>query len=82
VPTLLRIDGLRVSIFSNDHPPPHVHVFKAGNEALFFLNCPSGPPTLREQYGFSERELKQIQEALKPHIIDLCAKWEEIHGNK
>lgn len=80
MPTILRINGRRVSIFPNDHPPPHVHVFGAGCEALFYLNCPAGPPTLRENYGFSEREENQIREALRPHVPELCAKWEEIHG--
>jgi len=50
---VLRIDGLRVMMFPNDHPPPHVHVFGKGGEALFYLGCPLGPPTLRDRYRFS-----------------------------
>jgi len=82
VPTVLRIDGFRMSIFSNDHPPPHVHVFGAGCEALFYLNCPSGPPTLRANYGFSERELRRIRGALSPHVKELCIRWEEIYDKR
>jgi hypothetical protein len=26
MPTILRIGGLRVTIFPNDHRPPHVHI--------------------------------------------------------
>jgi hypothetical protein len=51
VPTVLRIGGLRVTIYPNDHSPPHVHVIGATGEAVFLLNCPDGPPRLRESYG-------------------------------
>jgi hypothetical protein len=43
MPTIKRIDGLRVMIYSNDHPPPHVHVIGADREAVFELHCPAGP---------------------------------------
>lgn len=48
MPTVLRIDGLRVVIYPNDHRPAHVHVIGRRCEALFFLRCPDGPPELRE----------------------------------
>ncbi len=80
MPTILRTDGLRVSIFPNDHPPSHVHVFAGGGEALLYLNCPSGPASLRTSYRLNERELKRIREALQPDVPQLCADWKEIHG--
>jgi hypothetical protein len=82
VPTVLRIDGLRVMMFPNDHPPPHVHVFGNGGEAQFYLNCPLGPPTLRDRYRLSKSEVNRIGIALQPHIPQLCAIWEEIHDNQ
>jgi hypothetical protein len=30
VPTLIREEGFEVRIYTLDHPPPHVHVAKAG----------------------------------------------------
>lgn len=48
MPTVLRLDGLRVAIYPNDHRPAHVHVLGPGSEAVFVLNCPEGPPELRE----------------------------------
>jgi hypothetical protein len=39
VPTVLRIGGLRVVIWPNDHRPAHVHVKGAGGEAVFNLNA-------------------------------------------
>ena len=80
MPTVLRIGGLRVVIYPNDHQPPHVHVIGNGCEAIVFLNCPEGPPNLRENYGFSQSELGKILIALQASIQELCEKWSEIHG--
>jgi hypothetical protein len=52
VPTVLRIGGLRVVIWPNDHRPADVHVKGSGGEAVFNLNSPGGPSALRESYGF------------------------------
>jgi hypothetical protein len=53
MPTVLRFDGFHVVVYPADHVPAHVHVFSGGNEAIFNLNCPTGPVALRENYGFS-----------------------------
>ncbi len=80
MPPVLRFDGLRVVIYPNDHRPAHVHVIGRGCEAVFNLNCPAGPAELRENYGFSRREIPQIQNVLSEHVEELCAAWESIHG--
>ncbi|MBZ5509135.1 MAG: DUF4160 domain-containing protein [Acidobacteriia bacterium] len=80
MPTVLRFSGLRVVIYLNDHRPAHVHVIGRGSEAVFNLNCAAGPAELRENYGFSRRELSHIQTVLTKHLEELCRSWEEIHG--
>src|SRR3546814_10299414 len=60
MPTVLRIKGLRVVIFPNDHRPAHVHIDGGHRAAAFVLNCPDGPAELRENYGFRQRELTEI----------------------
>ena len=80
VPTVLRFDGLRVVVYPNDHRPAHVHVIGRGCEAVTNLNCPAGPVELRENYGFSRRELTHIQSVLAEHLDELCRAWEGIHG--
>jgi len=80
MPTALRLDGLRVTIYPDDHRPAHVHVTGGGGEAVFLLNCPEGPPELRESYGFSTKDVGRIQRNLAPHVSELCKKWVEIHG--
>jgi hypothetical protein len=80
MPTVLRVDGFRVVVYPNDHRPPHVHVIGMGHEAVIELNCQKGPVKLRENYGFSRRELTQIVEMLEGNLGQLCAAWEGIHG--
>jgi hypothetical protein len=67
-------------IYPNDHRPAHVHVIGQGHEAVFALNCSSGPTTLRENYGFSRSDLAWIQNVLNQHLAVLCSAWEKIHG--
>ena len=81
MPTVLRMDGLRVVIFPSDHRPAHVHVKGAEGEAVFILHCPDGPPTLRESYGFRLADLGGIKEALSGALAVLCAEWSAIHGH-
>lgn len=58
-------------IYPNDHRPAHVHVIGRGCEAVFHLNRPAGPVELRENYGFSRREIANSNK--------LCGDWERIH---
>ena len=81
MPTVLRFKGWRVVVYPNDHRPAHVHVIGKGCEAVFNLNCPAGSVELRENYGFSRREINQISRALTEHLAEVCAAWENIHGN-
>jgi Domain of unknown function (DUF4160) len=81
MPTVLRLNGLRVTIYPNDHRPAHVHVIGAGLEAVFKLNCPYGPPELRESLGFSLKELNQLSLQLQTELTLLCKEWGRIHGD-
>ncbi|WP_031229587.1 DUF4160 domain-containing protein [Asticcacaulis sp. YBE204] len=81
MPTVLQIGNIRVIIYTNDHPPPHVHAVK-GNEARarFALNGPDGPVELMEQEGFKPTEVRKIGEAIAENLTAICEKWSEIHG--
>ena len=75
-----RFNGYRVVIWLNDHRPAHVHVIGKGGEAVFKLHCPEGPPELREVYGLSTKQVKDILEKLTELLSELCEGWSEIHG--
>lgn len=81
MPVVYRVGGLRVVIWPNDHRPAHVHVKGAGSEAVFNLNCPEGPPELRESYGFRLREINELVVALRDVIPALCEEWSKVHGH-
>jgi Domain of unknown function (DUF4160) len=81
VPTVLRFGRVRVMIYTNDHRPAHVHVWEGQRQAVFDLNCPSGPIDLRENYGFSRPEVNRLARLLQTHVQLLCAAWRAIHGD-
>lgn len=81
MPTVLRLGGLRIVIYPNDHSPPHVHVIGPAGEAIFRLNCPQGPSTLRESIGFKVAELNRLEASLATEMGRLCSEWERIHGH-
>jgi hypothetical protein len=55
------------------------HAIGRGCEAVLKLNCPVGPAELRENYGFSGREIAQMENMLADHLNELCSEWEGIH---
>jgi len=81
MPTVASFRGFRVAIQIKEHGPAHVHVFKDKNEAVFILNCPSGPLKLRENVGFKRSELGDVADELAKRLPSLCRKWTQIHGN-
>jgi hypothetical protein len=80
MPTLLRLGRLRVVVYLNDHRPAHVHVIGQGHEAVFELSSRNGTVMLRENYGFSRREINAIERVLIQNLAALLAAWEKIHG--
>lgn len=81
MPTIVRFDGLRVVVYSNDHRPAHVHVIGNGCEAVFRLDCPDGPPVLRECIGFRRADVSRPEAELARRLDALCDGWEAIHGH-
>ena len=81
VPTVLRFGGFRVVIYPNDHRPAHVHVIGSECEAVFQLNCPTGPVELREDYDAARRQIKNFERELMKNLSQLCEAWEKIHGD-
>ena len=80
MPTVLRVRGLRIVVYPNDHRPAHVHVIGQQREAVFRLNCPGGPVQLRENYRFPAAEITVVRAELDQALARLCSEWELIHG--
>lgn len=56
-------------------------MIQTGSEAVFNLQCPDGPPELRENYDFSLQALRKIKAILAAHLGHLCQRWRAIHGD-
>lgn len=76
--TILSQDGFQVMIFTNDHPPAHVHVFKAGTEAVINL----APVGIRENYRMSPKNLRKSVNIVSDNQDLLLQAWREIHGDE
>jgi hypothetical protein len=77
-PTILRQGGYQVTIFANDHLPPHVHVRRAGNAARIRLD----PIEVLHNQGYNVRELGQIVAIVRQHQALLLLAWTEMHGDE
>lgn len=77
-PTIIRPRNYQVMIFTNDHPPAHVHVRRAGNEARISLD----PIEVMDNYGFRNREIKQILRIIEDNQTLLLTEWDNIHPSR
>ena len=77
MPTILRANGFRFFIYSNEHLPLHIHVERGGATAKFNLE----PLELVKSNGFKAQELKQIREIVDENLQLLREKWNEYFDN-
>ena len=77
VPTLIREEGFEVRIYTFDHPPPHVHVAKAG--AILKIELATCQVT--EIAGtISDRDVQRAERLVAKHAPFLTAEWTRLHG--
>jgi hypothetical protein len=59
-----------------------VHVIGAGFALVFNLNCPDGPPELRDFTGKPKAsEIRRAGNLVEKHLAVLCEAWRKHHGN-
>jgi hypothetical protein len=82
----LRLDGIRFVVYSNDHPPRHVHGFFGETEAIVDLRA-DGTVALAERKDAvrpadaKRSDVRKILNVAASHFEELAALWEEIHGD-
>ncbi|HXG57357.1 MAG TPA: DUF4160 domain-containing protein [Vicinamibacterales bacterium] len=79
MPTVVREAGFEVRIYSSDHPPPHVHVEKAG--AVLKINLRTAQ-VLRIVGALSDRDVKRAERIVAKHAVLLQDAWRTLHGHK
>lgn len=78
MPTIFEKHGYKFSFYSNEHLPPHVHVWKGGGEAIFLI----GPEVeLREASGMKVRQLAPCGRAWKENREIILKAWND-HINR
>jgi hypothetical protein len=77
MPKIFEKDGFSFAFYSNDHEPVHVHVVKAGAEAIFDL---FQDVELRQSHGFKLNDLAKAQQLAQEHRQLILDKWHEHFG--
>ena len=79
MPTFVRRAGFEIRIYSLDHAPPHVHVFKAG--AVLKIDLSTCMVT--EIVGdISDRDVRRAERLVAGHAEGLRLEWERMHGEE
>ena len=73
-------DGFSFIIHLNDHEPSHVHVYKAGAYAQFYLGSKRKPPRLRKNIKMKRNEVRRALQLVCKHQKALLKKWRKIHA--
>ena len=79
MPTINREDGYEIRIYTLDHPPPHVHVAKAGAVLKIDLaTC----HVIEIVGAISDREVRRAELLVTKHVQLLKDEWTKIHGKQ
>ena len=71
MPTISMFRGIRITMYYNDHMPPHFHASYAGEEALVSIN-----DIELIQGGFPNKQLKMLLGWAAFHQEELMENWE------
>ena len=77
MPKVFTEKGYRFFFYSNEHRPIHVHVLKAGGEAVFTVE---GEVALRESVGLKTQELRDAEDLAVKHRQLIIDTWHEHIG--
>ena len=73
-----RRHGYDVRMYSGDHDPPHVHVWKGGRQVKIDLESMD---VISTKHDFNSREIGQIIKLLREHESLLISVWERLRDS-
>lgn len=76
MPTIVRQNGFRVMIHTDDHAPPHVHCYRANRLVVINLDDLS----VRDREHADERDVRTALRIVQQHLERLHEAWREFHG--
>lgn len=74
------VEGFEIHVRPRDHPPPHVHVFKAEGEAKIRLGTDTERPKILGAWEMSNKDLIRALKLVGEHEEQLLQMWRQIHG--
>ena len=77
MPTVIREAGFEVRIYILDHPPPHVHVWKAGAVVKIDL---ARHETVEVVGEISDRDIGRAERLVAKNSARLRREWANLHG--
>lgn len=80
MPTVIRKNGFQVFIYTEDHLPMHVHIFKAEGELIVNIGDKLADVSIREYRGMRRSDRRLALSLVAENLIVLVEKWKEIHG--
>lgn len=73
MPTICEFDGITVVMYTDDHPPPHVHVFYSGHQAK--IDLVTG---IVSRGTLPPAQLQSVQRWRKSRMWDLFKAWGQL----
>jgi hypothetical protein len=80
MPTVLRRNGFRFVINTDDREPAHVHVYKGGKVVLINLGGGGVKPYVRKVRRTRKSDVKKALIIASEYQRYLLDQWEAIHG--
>lgn len=78
--TIHREAGLRFVIYTDDHPPPHVHVIGDGTMKVEIVG-PDGLPLAVNAIGMKQNDRRKAMDVVREYQEIFLDRWREIHGD-
>lgn len=75
MPIVLRVDGFSFGIYSNDHPPAHVHAFYSGGSVVVALES----EWFRDVRRTNKADVKAAMKLVWKHRAQLLTAWKRLH---
>jgi hypothetical protein len=77
--TVLRLEGFRFWIWSNDHEPPHVHAENGTGEISILIGNEQESPVI-DKNTMRNRDAKRAWRIVAERQEYFLEEWEKIHG--
>lgn len=80
MPTVHREDGFSFLVYTHDHEPPHVHVFKGGAEAKIALGAADEGPSILDPMKMPAADLRRAFRIVEANQAALSTAWRKHHA--